>query len=1073
MPQLQRILFLITLLSSVFAFDAHSQCGTLAITGVTATPVSCNGGSDGTLTIQTSGGTGPFTYSNGASTAIGGSAVFGSSSNLNTSTSGTTSNWWSPGSCTDGSWLYSSASGCPAGSARFSRNVAFAGCFLRSPQTNMNGVNLVTITFDVSHSYDPQRPNDRARFYCWVNNRYPGAPTTVNGTSGNYLYFTQSRTCQTITVTLDLSGEPTNSRSDFLFYIETDCQYNNCSSYFMEVDNIQFAQGTAIQSSNTFTGLPAGNYPITVQDANGCTLTYASNPVVVTQPTALNVTTSFVSPTTVGGSNGKMWVTATGGTPTYSYIWSAGTVTSGAGDTITGLSAGNYSVTVVDNNNCTATAGGAVPNPSCALAVTSVGKVNASCSGASNGSFTITTTGATGAVEYSINGGATWQASNSFTGLAAGSYTVQVRDAAGCSASAAANPQVVSAPQIMSLNFAVTPVSTVGGADGAINLTVTGGTSPKTFIWTNTQSTEDISNLSSGQYCVTVTDAAGCTITGCGNVTQPTCNLAITSVVAANPLCNTGSTGSIAITTTGANGAVQYSVNGGSTWVNTSPVTGLAAGSYTVSVRDAAGCTASAPSNPYTLVAPTAVSGNLVATPASGGGTNGSVDLTPFGGTLPYIYQWNTGAVTQDITNLPTGNYCVTVTDANGCTFNSCATVTGPGCSLAITNVSLTSPLCIGGNDGSITITTTGGSGQVEYSINGGTSWSTINSFAGLGAGSYTVQVRDANSCTASGSNNPYIVTQPSVISLSTIVVDVSQAGSSDGSINLTATGGTPPYIYVWNTGATTEDLTGLGTGVYCVTVADANGCSTVLCDTVSQPVNGCAGFAVTNVAVTQPNCPGDNGTITVSISGGQNPILYSVDSGATFQNGVSLFTVGGGVYKVLVKDNAGCEAVYSSNPITINTLQAINPVITQVGDTLYVNDLGASYEWLFGGNSIANATDTSYGLLANGSYSVIVTDGNGCTFASNTLQVTGVGITEATDFALQLWPNPTNNLVSYTIDATEGELQLYGSDGRLVLSQTITQQQGTIDLTELAGGIYHIRFVGKSGQAIKRIVKY
>jgi hypothetical protein len=304
-------------------------------------------------------------------------------------------------------------------------------------------------------------------------------------------------------------------------------------------------------------------------------------------------------------------------------------------------------------------------------------------------------------------------------------------------------------------------------------------------------------------------------------------------------------------------------------------------------------------------------------------------------------------------------------------------------------------------------------------------------------------------------------------------VVNVSQFGGNDGSINLTAVGGITPYTFLWNTNAVSEDLTGLSAGNYCVTVTDDNGCTETICTNVTQPASGCSGFAVTNVAVVQPNCPGDNGTITVSITGGQNPILYSVDSGATFQNGVSLFTVGGGVYKVLVRDNNGCEAVYSSNPITINTLQAINPIIAQEGDTLFVSDLGTSYQWLYGGNPIANSDDTSYTVIANGSYTVVVTDANGCNFTSAAIQVTGVGVAEVSNLQWQLWPNPTENIISYSIGITKANIEVYSTDGRLMLTQTVNQPIGQLDLSGLSQGVYHIRVVSAEGQAIRRVIKY
>ncbi len=311
MPLALRFITLFVFVSTFIAIDGYSQCGTLAITGVTATPVTCNGGSTGSITVTTTGGTGPFTYSNGVGGASVSNSTFGASNTVSNSSGAPTNVWWSPGTCGSGVFYqYSSTVGCPAGSAVFNGgNASFASCFLRSPQLNMNNINLVTITMDVSHSYSVSRPNDRVRFYVWVNNGYQAVPITINGVAGtsgsSYLNFTQARTCQQVTVTLNLSSIPSTSRSDFLFYIEPSCGYNLCNAFQMVVDNVSFSEGATAQSSSTFTNLPAGNYNIAVTDANGCTLTYASNPVVVTQPAVVTAAGGFTSPTTVGGSNGK------------------------------------------------------------------------------------------------------------------------------------------------------------------------------------------------------------------------------------------------------------------------------------------------------------------------------------------------------------------------------------------------------------------------------------------------------------------------------------------------------------------------------------------------------------------------------------------------------------------------------------------------------------------------------------------------------------------------------------------------------------------------------------------------
>lgn len=1073
-------IFYWSILILVAALHANGQCGTLAISNVVATPVSCNGGSNGSITVNVTGGTSPFTYSNGVSTT--GPAMVGLQgfdTDVIPNSGNSLTQHYSPSSCTGGRWFdYQASGGCTGGTAYYpgSTTTGFSGCYLRTPQRDASGLTAVTLKFDISHSYNVGRPNDKITFSIWLGNTYRNTtivPVRVNGTTTNELTFNTARTCVPVEVVFNISNPTLTDKSDMLLYINSSCGYNTCSAYWVAIDNIEVLQGggASSQSSNTFNNLPAGNYNISVQDANGCTLTFPNNPVVVTQPaSALSANSGGTSPSTIGGNDGMAFMNVVGGTTPYTYLWNNGTTN----DKLLNIPAGNYSVTVTDANGCTISANITVTNPPCALAITSVGKVNPTCTGLSNGSFTISATGGNGVVQYSINGGSTWQNNNSFTGLAAGNYTVQVRDAAGCTASASGNPQVIAAPQIMSLNFAVTPVSTVGGNNGTIDLTVTGGNTPRSFQWSNGVATEDLSNISPGQYCVTVTDAAGCTITGCGNVTAPVCTLAVTSVVANGPTCNSGSNGTITVTTTGANGAVQYSINGGNTWQATGSFTGLSSGSYTVQVRDAAGCTANAPANPYTINQPAAIGLNFVATPVStAGGADGAINLTVTNGALPRTYQWSNGEATEDISNLSAGQYCITVTDNNGCSATGCQNVNQPGCSLAITSVNKTNALCFGGT-GSIVVATSGGVGNVEYSINGGTTWAANGNFTNLTPGSYTVQVRDGNGCSVIANGNPYIISQPSAIVLSTLVTNASQAGATDGAINLTVSGGTAPYTVNWGTGAQTEDISNLGAGTYCVTVTDANACSVNTCATVTQPGNACAGFAITNVATSQPLCAGNAGSITISISGGQNPILYSIDSGATFQNGVSLFTVSGGNYNVLVRDINGCEVAYANNPVVINTPLVLNPVITANGPTLSVAHIGVNYQWLYGGNIIANANDTTYTVIANGSYSVAVTDANGCVFTSNPVAITGVSITEVAGLQWQLWPNPTENLLNYSItNGNNARLEIWGTDGRLVITQTIGQADGQVDLTNLAGGVYTVRLVTFEGQAIKRIVKY
>jgi hypothetical protein len=224
------------------------------------------------------------------------------------------------------------------------------------------------------------------------------------------------------------------------------------------------------------------------------------------------------------------------------------------------------------------------------------------------------------------------------------------------------------------------------------------------------------------------------------------------------------------------------------------------------------------------------------------GATNGSIDLTVAGGTPPYGYSWTNGATTQDLTGLAAGTYTVTVTDAHGCQAFKSVTILAPGApSLSETHVNVS---CNGGSNGSVDLTVTGGTGPFTYAWSNG---ATTQDLSGLTANTYNVTVTDANSCTALLG---VTVTQPAVLALSETHVNVC-TGGSNGSIDLTVTGGTAPYGYAWSNGATTQDLSGLTAGPYNVTVTDAHGCTQGLGVTITVTQ-----FAIVSTA-------GSNGTIS------------------------------------------------------------------------------------------------------------------------------------------------------------------------------------------------------------------
>ncbi|MDY0906408.1 MBG domain-containing protein [Pedobacter sp. CFBP9032] len=714
--------------------------------------------------------------------------------------------------------------------------------------------------------------------------------------------------------------------------------------------------GTGIFSA-IVSSLPAGTLIHYRAFATNSVGTSYGSDVTFTTNAALSGTISKTDVSCFGGSNGTATVSITGGAVPYSYLWSPA---GGTGSTASGLSPGNYTCTIRDNESTEITRNITINQPASAVSGTTV-VTNIACFSGTNGSINLTPTGGTAPYTFNWGGGITTE---DRTGLAAGTYTVTITDANGCTSSVSAT--VTQPASGVSGTRVITNVSCFSGTNGSINLTPTGGTAPYTFNWGGGITTEDRTGLAPGTYSVTITDVNGCTGVVSATVTQPT---AISgSTVVTNIACSGGTTGSINLTPTGGTAPYTFSWGGG---ITTEDRTGLAAGNYSVTITDANGCTGVVSA---TITQPaSAVSGTTVVTNiACFSGTNGSINLTPTGGTAPYTFNWGGGITTEDRTGLAAGTYTVIITDANGCSGTVSATVTQPASGVSGTTV-VTNIACLGGSNGAINLTPTGGTAPYTFNWGGGI---TTEDRTGLAAGTYTVTITDANGCTSSVSAT---VTQPaSGVSGTRVITNIACFGGTNGSINLTPTGGTAPYTFNWGGGITTEDRTGLAAGTYTVIITDINGCTGVVSATINQPALAISGTTVvTNIAC----FGGTNGSINLTPAGGTGPYTFNWGGGITTEDRTGLAT---GTYTVIITDANGCTGSVSATVTQPASGVSGTRVVTNVAcfggtnGSINLTPTGGTVPYTFNwGGGITTEDRTG---LAAGNYTVIITDANGCT---------------------------------------------------------------------------------------------
>ena len=736
--------------------------------------------------------------------------------------------------------------------------------------------------------------------------------------------------------------------------------------YSYSIDNGSF------QVSPSFTGLISGNHVITVKDATGCT---NSGNILIN-----NVGVTTITATTIGAScgnnNGSITATVSGGLAPYSY--SLNGVNFVANNIFTGMASGNYTLTVKDSTGCI----NSVPVTLTDISgpVISATAVPTSCN-SFTGTITVSSSGGTAPVQFSLNNGLTFQTSTVFSGLQGGAYTVLARDANGCTntISVIVNlslPQVTDSAATASCNL----------SDGAIFAIGTGGIQPYQYSLNGSafQSGNIFSGLSAGAYSLTIKDANGCTNSISPVVVNNASGLQITtsSTISSCTLAN----GTITASGSGGTAPLQYSING-VTYQSSGIFNGLSAGAYTVTVKDAAGCTSQFRTIVNSIPAPTVTA---TATTTSCNSNNGTITASAGGGTAPYQFSINgtTFQAGNVFSGLLSGSYTVTVKDVNGCTGTFPIVITNIGGGSGPTVTATSVPAQCGQSNGRIDANSSGGQNPTRHSIDG-INYQSSGTFNNIPPGTYTVYARDANGCISTTTVVVGNLAGPQVTATTT----PSLCGSGTGTITTTGSNGTPTYRYSIDGGNTFQTgslFSGLTAGFYTVTIRDA---ANVCRNSIVVYVANSNGPAI-SASKTDASCGINNGIINASATGGVAPITFSLN-GINFQNSGTFTGLSAGQYAITAKDATGCINISS---ITLNAapLPQVSASSTPEacgqgnGSIILIGSSGTlPYQYSIDGTTFQ--ANGNFNGLSAGLYSLTLRDANGCISSTN---VTVSGIT-------------------------------------------------------------------------------
>ncbi len=779
----------------------------------------------------------------------------------------------------------------------------------------------------------------------------------------------------------------------------------------------EFSPTMAVTAGSTYV-IQFSNYNST---NNGFTFSWTNSTCLINDSTYFTI-----NPNTVTCAN-SVTVNITDlslGVPTYSFGDGSTTYTGNNPPPHVYTTPGTYAIT--------ATIGGACPSTYTQYVklygplIAKLDSVNISCAATCNGKAGVSmVSGGDGIYTYAWNTGST---ANGISNLCAGTYTCTISNAA-CASSVTKTVTVVPGNGLSFTKDSTASACTAN--NGSASITMTSGTAPFTYKWSNGATTSNITGVGSGSYCVNIVDSKGCkdstciTVPSTGNITTN-----ITNVV--NEPCFGDSLGAATANVVGGISPYSYAWTNGETASN---ATGLKNGSYTVTVTDANGCKNSSTAK---ITQPTAVQIKATAINTTcNGKCDGQLIAIPSGGTATYTYLWsNTNTAASQLT-VCAGTYSLVVTDANGCKADSTGLVVGQP--TAVQGATTTTAANCGLPDGGACVTANGGTGTYTYS------WNTVPAqtttcATNMSAATYSVIIQDANKCP-----DTVIAVVPNLAGDTAVIIssaNVSCNNGSNGSALGGGKGGTAPYTYSWSTTPvqTNANATGLKAGTYTLSVRDQTGCVNTTTVSITQPA-----IVVATPGPAQTICIGDSATITVAAAGGTSPYTYSWVPGGGTSSAIVVKPTNTTIYKVIVTDSNKCV----SSPVGV--LVTVNPKLTLTvssdqsmcpgGSVSFTATAGGgdgiyTYSWAPGGYTSSAITVSPSATTV---YTVTVSDACGTAPVKDSVTST-VNPQPVVHFTADTTHGCSDLCVQFTNTSTNGSSWLWDyGDGNISTSQNPT----------------------------------